>query len=274
MSFRSHHDSTGAGFAERLTPGVRGLILACGLVFLVQSLFHGSGPVMEHLLGLVPADLFGRWHLWQPLTYQFLHGGLFHLLFNMFSLFMFGGEIENRWGTPAFLRYFLVCGIGAGMTHWLVGMDSTIPVIGASGAIFGVLLAFGMMFPDRQILLWFVIPIPARYLVVLFGFIELIGASSGPGDGVARFAHLGGLLTGFLYLKSETLFWPLRKQLGRMRRGREESSRAAAATRLKSRQAAIDAILDKIKREGMGALTEREKQTLREAAERGREPRR
>jgi len=274
MSFRSHHDSTGAGFAERMTPGVRGLILACGLVFLVQSLFRGSGPVMEHLLGLVPADLFGRWHLWQPLTYQFLHGGLFHLLFNMLSLFMFGGEIENRWGTPAFLRYFLVCGVGAGMTHWLVGMDSTIPVIGASGAVFGVLLAFGMMFPDRQILLWFVIPIPARLLVVLFGFIELVGAFSGPVDGVARFAHLGGLLTGFLYLKSETLSWPLRKQLGRIHRGREESSRAAAATRLKSRQAAIDAILEKIQREGMGALTEREKQTLREAAERGREPRR
>ncbi|MDZ4804408.1 MAG: rhomboid family intramembrane serine protease [Candidatus Eisenbacteria bacterium] len=274
MSYRSTDGSPGAGIADRLTPGVRVVIIACALIFVVQMLFHGSGPVLERLFGLVPADLFGRWHLWQPLTYQFLHGSLFHLLFNMLSLFMFGGEIEGRWGTPAFLRYFLVCGAGAGLTHWIVGMDSMIPVIGASGAIFGVLLAYGMMFPDRTILLWFVIPIPARYLVILFGFIELVGAASGPADGVARFAHLGGLLTGFLYLKNETLFRPLKKRLGVMRKSREDGRRAAVASRQKNRQAAIDAILEKIQRDGMGALTEREKQTLREAAERGREPRR
>lgn len=274
MSHRFRDDSANPGFLERMTPGVRGLIIACSLVFLVQALFQSSGPAMERMFGLVPADLFGRWYVWQPLTYQFLHGSPLHLLFNMFALYLFGGDIENRWGTPAFLRYFLVCGVGAGLAQWLVGMNSTIPVIGASGSIFGILLAFGMMFPDRQILLWFVIPIQARYLVILFGVFELIGAASGPADGVARFAHLGGLVTGFLYLKSETLLWPLRKQWGAIRKGREAVQRKAAVSRQQGRQAAIDAILEKIQRDGMGTLTEREKQTLREAAERGREPRR
>ncbi|TPW16014.1 MAG: rhomboid family protein [bacterium] len=249
-------------------------MIACSLLFLLQVLFHGSGPVLERLFGLVPAELFGKWHLWQPLTYQFLHGGLFHLLFNMLALFLFGGEIESRWGTTAFLRYFLVCGAGAGFTQWLVDMNSTIPVIGASGSIFGVLLAFGMLFPDRPILLWFVIPVPARYLVILFGFVELVGAASGPADGVARFAHLGGLLTGFLYLKSETLLWPLRQRLGVMQKSREQERRQGEVRKQKSRQVAVDAILEKIQREGMGALTDGEKRTLREAAERGREPRR
>ena len=274
MSRRTPWDSPGAGLSDRFPPGVLLLIIACGLVFLVQAFFQGSGPVLEHLFGLVPADLFGRWHVWQLLTYQFLHGGMFHLLFNMLALFMFGADLEQQWGRSAFLRYFLVCGVGAGLTHWLAAMNSTIPVVGASGAIFGVLLAFGMLFPDRQILLWFVIPIPARYLVILFGFIELVSATSGPVDGVARFAHLGGLLTGWLYLKSETWLWPVRRRLGSIRREREASRRADEEKRRDDRQARIDAILDKIQSEGMGALSEAEKKLLRDAAERGRQPRR
>jgi membrane associated rhomboid family serine protease len=274
MSFRSPDGAPGNGFADRFTPAIRTLVIACMLVFLVQALFHGAGPVLERLFGLVPADLFGKWHLWQPLTYVFLHGGLFHLLFNLLALVLFGGEIEQRWGTAAFFRYYLVCGVGAGLTHWLVGMDSTVPVIGASGAIFGVLLAYGMLFPDRQILLWFVIPIPARYLVVLFGFIELVGAASGPADGVARFAHLGGLLTGWIYLKSETWLWPVRRKLGAVKKRREAARRQAEDDERAGRQATIDAILDKIQTEGMGALTEREKKILHDAAQSGRRSRR
>lgn len=274
MSFRSPYDSPGNGFAERFTPAIRTLVIACMLVFLVQALFHGSGPVIERLFGLVPADLFGRWHLWQPVTYVFLHAGLFHLLFNLLALVMFGGEIEQRWGTAAFLRYYLICGAGAGLTHWLVGMHSTIPVIGASGAIFGVLLAYGMLFPDRQILLWFVVPIPARYLVVLFGFIELVGAAAGPADGVARFAHLGGLITGWIYLKSETWLWPLRRRVGAVRKQSAEKAARAVNDDREARQAVIDAILEKIQSHGMGALTEKEKKILHDAAQRGRRPRR
>ena len=185
-------------FGYGLTPVIKNLMIIMGAVFLLQMLVSRW---FEYYLGLVPVLVWREYFLWQLFTYIFLHGDLFHILFNLFSLWMFGGELENYWGPKKFLFYFLFCGIGAGVCTVVLTPNSFIPVIGASGAIYGILLAFAWLFPNRPILLmFFPVPIPAKYMVILFGFIELYSSRGGAGGGIAHLTHLGGLLFGFLYM--------------------------------------------------------------------------
>jgi membrane associated rhomboid family serine protease len=141
---------------------------------------------------------------WQLLTYGFLHGGLTHLFFNMFALYMFGGEIERLLGSRRFLTYYLVCVIGAAVAQLVVVSNVTmqpVPTVGASGGVFGLLLAFGMAFPQRRIMLLFPpIPMPAWLFVTLYGLLELYLGVTGSGQGVAHFAHLGGMVAGYALL--------------------------------------------------------------------------
>jgi membrane associated rhomboid family serine protease len=155
-------------------------------------------------------------HSWQVVSYMFLHGGFSHLFFNMFALWMFGRTLEYDLGSKRFLIYYMVCGIGAGVIQLLVGMLSgmphNIPTVGASGAVFGLLLAFGMMRPNDVIMLLFPpIALKAKWFVVVYGVIELLAGISGPMDNVAHFAHLGGMLWGFILLwywkKRGTLYY-------------------------------------------------------------------
>ena len=193
----------------QVTPAVKILIALNVVAFLAQMV----SPELTLLFGLRPADVLLELRIWQPVTYMFLHGGLAHILFNMLSLWMFGVELERMWGTAFFTRYYLVCGVGAALVTILA---SFFPgdigarlygalTIGASGAIFGILLAYGMYFPERRILFQFLFPIPAKYFVILYGAISLFMAVSGGGGGVAHFAHLGGLLVGYLYLKGRRM---------------------------------------------------------------------
>jgi membrane associated rhomboid family serine protease len=139
---------------------------------------------------------------WQLITYMFLHGGFIHLLFNMFALWMFGVELENTWGQKRFLTYYFICGIGAGLCNLLIAplFGSTGPTIGASGAVYGILVAFGYLFPNRNIYIYGLIPVKAKYLVVLYMLMELFLAGGGASDGIAHFAHLGGGVIGLIYL--------------------------------------------------------------------------
>ncbi len=166
-------------------------------------------PAVTVRLGLLPAMFLGQLALWQPVTYMFLHGGLGHLVFNMLALWMFGTELERTWGTRFFVRYYLVTGIGAALVTVAWSL-SPLPyaaemyqsvVVGASGAIYGLLLAYGMYFPSRTIYLYFLFPIQARYFVMLVGAIAFLSSIGSSGGGVAHVAHLGGLLVGYLYLK-------------------------------------------------------------------------
>jgi membrane associated rhomboid family serine protease len=142
--------------------------------------------------------------VWQLLTYGFLHGGLTHLFFNMFALYMFGGEIERLLGTRRFITYYMVCVVGAAVAQLVVisNINSPpVPTVGASGGVFGLLLAFGMAFPQRRIMLLFPpIPMPAWLFVTLYGLLELYLGVTGSGQGVAHFAHLGGMVAGFVLL--------------------------------------------------------------------------
>ncbi len=189
---------------------VRALIIVnCG-VFVVTNVL-GSLPFQSAalylraypsvLFGLVPYAVTHELHIWQLVTYLFLHGGFFHILFNMFALWMFGSDLERLWGEKQFLVYYFLTGIGAGVCDVLLRPSSTIPTIGCSGAVFGLILAYGMLFPDRVILLSLIIPIKAKWFALLYGAIEFVNSYSDSASGVSHVAHLGGMLFGYLYLR-------------------------------------------------------------------------
>ncbi|MEW5982154.1 MAG: rhomboid family intramembrane serine protease [Acidobacteriota bacterium] len=188
-----------------LTPAVKGLIVVNVAVFLLSWVV----PEMIPRLGLYPAGVFGNGWLWQPFTYMFLHGDLLHLLFNMLALWMFGVELERLWGTTFFSRYYLVCGAGAAATTILVSLlpfrfaDALYVslTIGASGAVYGLLLAYAIYYPARPIYLYFLFPVPARVFVIIIGAITLYSSIRATGSGIAHATHLGGLVAGYLYLK-------------------------------------------------------------------------
>jgi membrane associated rhomboid family serine protease len=203
------------------TPAIKTLVIACAIGFFLQifNQFAGMTPLM-YTFGLIPDQVVHKFYLWQLVTYIFLHGGFFHILFNMFGLYMFGGELEATWGTRQFTKFFFICGIGAALTSVIASPYSTIPIIGASGAIFGLLLAYGVLFPNRIIYLYMIIPIQAKWFVIIFGAITFLSALSANGTGVAYVAHLGGMLFGFLYLKGGRLIPDLRGRYERWQRNR------------------------------------------------------
>lgn len=186
-----------------MTRGVKLLLIANGVCFLLQQFISD----LVGYFGLTPALVFEKLWIWQPVTYLFLHADPLHLLFNMLVLWMFGVDLENQWRQQAFLRYYFVCGIGAGLTSlaasWLPLPFADIvynsPTIGASGAIYGLLLAFGLLFPHRVIYL-FIFPVPARIYVVIAGALVLWSSIKDPAGGTAHMAHLGGMLFGYVYL--------------------------------------------------------------------------
>lgn len=191
-------------YGNRLPLGIKSLLIANIAVFLIQF-FAGRGlaPVFA-LLALSPIQVVKQFYLWQLVTYMFLHAGIWHILWNMLALWMFGVELEQTWGTEKFLRFYFICGIGAGVAvvlmNYLFG-DPRIATIGASGAIYGVLAASAALWPDRVILAFFFFPMKMKYFVMIIGAITFLN-SFNPASPVSDIAHLSGLLFGFLYVKS------------------------------------------------------------------------
>jgi membrane associated rhomboid family serine protease len=196
-------------FGYGVTPVIKKLMIIMGATFLLQMVVSHR---ISFYLGLVPVLVWKKYFLWQLATYIFFHGGITHLLFNLLALWMFGGELESYWGSRRFLGYFLFCGIGAGICTVIFTPYQFIPVIGASGAIYGILLAFGWLFPNRLIYIYFLFPIPAKYMVIIFGLIELFSSMEGTGGGVAHLTHLGGLLFGLLYMAYPTIRQRIRRE--------------------------------------------------------------
>jgi membrane associated rhomboid family serine protease len=194
-------------FGPELTPIVKLLMIANGSIFVITYLLAALADIyVVAWLGLRPYDVTRSLHIWQLGTYLFLHGGFFHILFNMFALWMFGSDLEKSWGSEKFLFYYFLTGIGAGLCDVLVHPSATSVTIGASGAVYGLLLAFGMTYPDRPILIYFVIPIKAKYFVMIIGGIAFLSAVGSSGSGISHIAHLGGMIFGYLYLRRGTLF--------------------------------------------------------------------
>jgi len=227
----------GGGYRMQLggfvTPAIRNIVIACTAVFLVQTLLmlfsRGASAVMLREFGLVPHLFTHGLRLWQPATYLFLHGGLWHLLFNMLALWMFGCDIERSWGRRRFYNYFFLTGIGAGLMNVVVktvmdpqGLGSAaIPTIGASGAIYGVLLAAAILFPDRRIwLIPFPVMIPMRIYVLGMGAIAFFSTLGAGGDNISHVSHLGGMLVGYLFLRRGSWFFRARNSFSDWQRHR------------------------------------------------------
>lgn len=182
-----------------LPPAVKHLLIINTIIYLISWLLQQRGIYwMDRYLDLYPIGS-GGFHVWQPVTYMFMHGSFTHLFFNMFTLWMFGNVLENYWGTSRFLRYYFICGVGAGLLNMLVAPSI---LLGASAAGFGLLAAFGMMFPEERIYFYFLVPIKAKWFVIGYAAIELVNGLF-TSDGIAHFAHLFGAAIGVLLI----LWW-------------------------------------------------------------------
>ena len=299
----------------------RNLLIINVLVYLLASVVELGGKSLTDW-GALHFFMASDFHVYQFITYQFLHGGFTHLFFNMFALWMFGCVIENVWGPKKFIFYYIFCGIGAGLCQEMVqyisfaadGLTSLDPAqilnvngqrlmtvdqimnlsstIGASGAVYGILLAFGMTFPNERIFIFpLPIPIKAKWFVAIYAIIEFVSAMSSVGDGVAHMAHIGGMLFGFLLI----LYWRKRpnsyfnvdatrqffdkwSRTSRTSHTGETSYTSSNTTysrpeddmeynaRKKARQEEIDKILDKIRVSGYDSLSKEEKRRLFEAS--------
>lgn len=208
-------------FGPPVTQAVKYLIIANVIAFVMQLLTSNQ---MLPIFGLTPALVTQQFFFWQLASYLFLHGGMMHLVFNMFGLWMFGSDLERYWGSSFFLRYYFLTGVGAGLLSVAVHPASLQVTIGASGAVYGVLLAYGLMFPNRMLLLYFIVPVKAKYFVAGLGVLSFISALQAPGSAIAHLAHLGGMLFGLAYLKgwSRPGFWQQRYQRWRMQRLRRK----------------------------------------------------
>jgi membrane associated rhomboid family serine protease len=190
--------------SDRLPRGLRALLIANVVVFLLQWVTQGTRlDEVFNLLALQPIAVVRLFFVWQLVTYMFLHGGVWHIVFNMLALWMFGRELESTWGTQRFLQFYFFCGIGAGafvvLANYLFG-DPRVSTIGASGAIYGVLIASAILWPDRIIYFNFLFPIKMKWFVAIVGAIAFLG-SFNPHSGVSDVAHLSGMLFGWVFLK-------------------------------------------------------------------------
>jgi membrane associated rhomboid family serine protease len=219
-----YSNSTRVFFGGPVTRTVKLLIIINVAVFALQMILRlvGSYSLVPDF-GLIPAAVTNNLKVWQFVTYMFLHAGFFHIFFNMLTLFMFGNDLERYWGTPRFLNYYFLTGIGAGVCSWLVAMHSGTVIIGASGAIYGLLLAYGMLYPNRIVYLNFLLPVKVKWLVLIMGVMAFFSSITGDEPGVAHIAHLGGMLVGFLILKSRD--WVGKYQAFHEQRRREQLKR-------------------------------------------------
>lgn len=294
----------------------KNLLIVNFLTFVATWVLQLRGIDLTQLLGL-HFFLASDFHFYQFFTYMFLHGGFTHIFFNMFALWMFGAVIERVWGPRKFIFYYICCGVGAGVAQELVqyvnysieglaayqyvnagGVQMTTDAyinlwttIGASGAVYAILLAFGMIFPnERLFIIPFPFPIKAKWLVTGYIVIELFSAMSGPGDGVAHMAHLGGMLFGFLLIRywqkhpdssqrfgrsrGQEFFESMKRRYDQRQRNQhntrmqaEEMQRRRETdqeynARQRQNQEEVDAILDKIRKSGYDSLTKEEKKKL------------
>ena len=242
-----------AAFIPYLLPSVRGYLIGLG--------------------SLIPSYTFFGGQVWRLATYMFIHGGPFHLAFNMLALWMFGVELEQYWGSRKFTVFYFAAGIGAGLFSLLLIFSPAmrfVPIVGASGAILGILTMYAYYFPDRTLLMFFVFPMPVRLAVAVIGLISLV-LSMGTLGGIAHITHLGGIVVALLYIRFNR---PVSAWLDSQRRHhRERQMRSNAednARRDRYFRDVIDPILAKLSKSGMDSLTKQEKKLLFEASRKDR----
>ncbi len=275
---RSMYQSGVGPFGYRLTPWVKRLMLANTVVFVLMWSGAVPGQWLVDNLGFTASEAWRE--PWTIVTYMFVHAGFFHVFFNMLMLFFFGPPLEERWGGKEFIKYYAICGIGGAVLTLIFEIGSIgadVPVVGASAAVYGVMLAYALNWPDTLIWIYAIFPIKAKYLVLILGAISFFSAFAGSSDGIAHFAHLGGLIAGYAYLKQgwrvETRLAGVKKNFkrrklkvvpggsegGKAEKREERSSTADEEARILE---VVDALLDKIAENGLESLTPEERKFL------------
>lgn len=251
-----------------ITPAVKNLLVANGIGYLLMLLF---GRSFVYFFGLIPQAAFFNFRIWQFVTYMFLHGGFFHILINMYVLWMFGTEVERMWGSKVFYKYYFITGIGAGLFHAVIMPHSIVPTVGASGAIMGLLTAYAVLFPNRELtlLLFFILPVRmrAKTLVLLFAGFSLLSGAIGTSDGVAHFAHLGGMIVGYIYMKRYNSIKTIVSKFRDWKRKRDMRVHQKKTEDMNKMRKMVDTILDKANTVGMENLTKEEKRFLKYASD-------
>jgi len=249
-----------------ITPVVKRILLLNIFVFFLDSILTMFFRVsLTRYFGLIPSKVISDFAFFQFFSYMFLHGGFFHIFWNMFILWMFGNDLEREWGSREFLFYYLLTGVGAGVLNFIAMFGSSIPTIGASGAIYGILVAFAIMFPNRLIYIYFLFPVKAKYFVLFIGVVTFFSAFSYSESNIAHFAHLGGMIFGLIYLKLGFKIFKFRNMFAgkksKMTIHRKEDEPE------EDLREEIDRILDKIQQQGYESLTEKERKTLKKASD-------
>jgi len=255
------------------TGAVKNIIIANLVVFLFMTLFQ-TERFFLYYFGLVPQFVWGRGFVWQLFTYMFIHGSYGHIFMNMFVLWMFGSEIENAWGKNEFYKFYFITGIGSGLITLLFSLNSSIPVVGASGAIYAVLVAFAMMYPNRLIYFYFLIPIKAKYFVLIMGVITFFSSFTQGSGGISHLTHLGGIIIGYLYLTRRgpiskirfkmphiTIRNPFANFIRKIEKESKNTDINLQGTEQTMREE-LDRLLDKINRDGYEKLSETERRNL------------
>ncbi len=282
----------GVRIGPRLTKTVKNLIFINAVIYLISFFIISTKgnygyAVIGSLFGIYPVMVFQKFWIWQIFTYQFLHLEFWHIFFNMYFLWMFGSELEERWGGRKFLKYYLASGLGAGLiilfgNYFFFGAESR--TLGASGAVLGVMFAYAVYFPNRYLLLMMVVPIKTKYLVLVYGAISLFFTVAGSGGSVSHIGHLGGIVAGWIYLRYvfkidviksinipgiDTAFENIKKgwqNKQTAQRWEERGEKMEYQTKEEIEQK-VDELLDKISRHGIKSLSPSERNYLKWASE-------
>ena len=242
------------------TDSIKTLVSINFAIFLLQTLSNAEN-IFFPLFGLVPKMVWSELMIWQPLTYMFFHGDIWHVLINMFILWMFGSELERIWGKKNFLYFYFVTGIGSGLVTMIFGLKSMVPIVGASGAIYGVLLAYGLTYPNRKVYLYGIIPIKSLWFVVGIGLVAFISSFNNVTQ-ISHLTHLSGMVIGYFLLKKpihiKSLWFSTVKKILEYRIQKEENK---ISHQIKLEQD-LNSILDKINREGFSSLSKEEENRL------------
>jgi len=261
--FSSRPPRSGVGFGPgALSPFIKVILISNVVIFIAQSLY----PELTYLLGLTPARFFSEFPnlIYQPLTYMFLHGSFGHIFFNMFALWMFGTEIERRWGSKVFARFYILAGLAGAFLSIIINASQPYPIIGASAAIYGLLVAYWVMFPGRYLYLYFLFPVKVKWAIpgmMLLGFLFSAG-------NIAHMAHLGGIIFSLLYLKLDWRWIYPTRWLKNWRYRRQQIKLEKNKQHAEDVMKRVDSILDKINEVGIENISKSDRKFLEEASSR------
>ncbi|MBT4318307.1 MAG: rhomboid family intramembrane serine protease [Candidatus Marinimicrobia bacterium] len=260
MRYQFQSESSNLAFKSRnFTDAIKILISINALLFLLRYIAQSQFDLAQ-IFGLSSNSVWPM--IWQPFTYMFIHGDFFHVFMNMFVLWMFGSEMESIWGKKEFLKFYFITGIGSGLIWLVFNFSGNAVLIGASGAIYGILLAYGLMFPNRKVLIYFLFPVKVKYFVIFLGLMAFVSSLSYSGSNISHLTHLSGMMIGFVYMKSKWTIKRLSLLLNSYLASIKYKKSIKKEKQLANIQANVDKLLDKVSEVGFDSLSEDEKDKL------------